>query len=67
LLLSYSFGGNGIGTSFGYFLKNLALMGGITFDRFDQIRNQVISSFELDINIRPCFLGPIFKANQAIK
>jgi len=41
-------------------------MCGITLDSVDKVRDKVITTFELDINISPSFLGPIDETDKAV-
>jgi hypothetical protein len=41
-------------------------VGGIPLDRLDEVRDQIVSAFKLDADIRPGFLGLISKRDEPV-
>ena len=48
------------------FLECAGFMRRISFDRFNEIRDEISASFELDVNVRPGFVRFVFQAHEAV-
>ncbi len=57
---------HGGGAGRGYVLERGLLVGGISFDRIDQVRNEIVSALELDVYVGPRFLGAIDHSDQTV-
>jgi hypothetical protein len=47
-------------------LERLALVLHVSLRRFDEVRNQVVTTLELDVDLRPGLLGDILEAYEAV-
>jgi hypothetical protein len=41
-------------------------MGGVTFNRFDKVRDEIVAALELHIDIRPCIIALNIQANETV-
>jgi len=57
-------GGFGAGVDDG--LQGSFLVGGVAFDRVDEVRNEVVAALELHVNLRPGIFDRLTKANQRV-
>jgi hypothetical protein len=61
-----SAGSSGFGSSSNHPLERVFLVSGITFYGLDQIRNQVRTTFELNLNLGKCLADVDIEPNQAV-
>ena len=57
-------GGFGAGVDDGF--ERTFFVGGVAFDRTDQIGNEVVAALELDVDLRPGIFDRLTKANQRV-
>src|ERR1019366_5848404 len=65
-LVDWAGGLHGHGAEFRDVLERTLFVGGVTFDGFDQIRNQVVAAFELNIDVGPGRFGAHAQLHQAV-
>jgi hypothetical protein len=52
--------------SSGHGFKGLALVRGIPFHRSDQVRDQIVSTFQFDIDLGPCLLTSVAGLDETV-
>src|SRR5712664_352412 len=57
---------HGIGTGVGHGLEGAALVAHVALRGVDQVGDEVVASLELDVDLRPCFLGPVPGRDQPV-
>src|SRR5262245_35164376 len=65
-LRAWPLGGHGAVARADHGLQRGALVPGVALHRLDEVRNQVVAAFELNVDVRPRVLGLNLEANEAV-